>query len=291
MVLASSQNLRVAISRWRRPLEWWRERRVFQDQLNAWRSASGGSNDRYQKFLILTTARSGSNWLTAALNSHAQIACYGEVFHPEAIYGALPRELRSSRIALNWRDANPARFLRNQVYGGKADCLRACGFKIFYEHLERPVNRRLRDVLVRDAGIKVLSLTRQCLLASLVSHKRAQISREWIDIGRGELQSRDPKPLHLGVEECEAFFRRKTELRNRYLGAFSRHSILHLKYEDLARDFDQATAPIFAWLGVEAGEVKQRTKKQSAGSVAESVSNYDEIQSHFRGTEFESFVD
>ena len=73
-----------------------------------------GAHQDYQKFILLTTQRSGSALLTLLLRSHPHIVCYNEIFHPDFCafdYPFFPR--KEDPEILSFRNSKPKKFLQD----------------------------------------------------------------------------------------------------------------------------------------------------------------------------------
>ena len=70
----------------------------------------------YGKFVVVGSARSGSNLIMSYLNSHSQICCYYEIFHPEEFESHknhyYPTNRRLRKLFIN----HPARFLKKKFF-------------------------------------------------------------------------------------------------------------------------------------------------------------------------------
>ena len=99
----------------------------------------------YVKFIILSRARVGSNFLRGALNSHSQIVVYGELFQRlNAIRWELAGYSRSRRMLSLYR-TNPVQFLESQVFHPFPGRVRAVGLS-FYYHVSRARERIVSDL-------------------------------------------------------------------------------------------------------------------------------------------------
>jgi sulfotransferase famil protein len=122
------------------------------------------------RFVIIANPRTGTNHFIDLLNSHPEISCHREVFHPDTVYlmDGTHNEL------LNKRNRNPHAFLSDLFNSSPTT---ACGFKIFMDH-----DNSVLDAVLRDPAIKKIVLYRQNLLAVHSSAQIAVAEQRWIDV-------------------------------------------------------------------------------------------------------------
>ncbi len=135
----------------------------------------------YKKFIILGTARTGSNFLRSLLNSHKHVIAFGEIFSDyNAIDWQLPvYKFRSNRV-LTLIQNDPTAFLESKVFRNYPRYVSAVGFKIFYNHAQnenwKPVWLHLKDM-----GVRVIHIKRKNLLKTYLSEQKAFKTGEWIN--------------------------------------------------------------------------------------------------------------
>src|ERR1044071_9915663 len=88
-----------------------------------------------QRFVVLGSARTGSNLLLSLLSAHPCIKTYGELFNLDM----LPEENLLEVLE------DPIAILQRKMYGAHRPEIAAVGFKMFYDHLtrdyfEKPIN-------------------------------------------------------------------------------------------------------------------------------------------------------
>jgi len=112
------------------------------------------------RFVILSSARTGSNLLQTMLSSHEQIASYGELFNqddPGRILWNNPRPSSAEDVAL--RDADPCGFLERRVFAVPRS-VRAVGFKLFYFHAPDGPWSAIWPYLRSMPGLRVIHIRR-----------------------------------------------------------------------------------------------------------------------------------
>ncbi len=245
----------------------------------------------YRRFIILTTARSGSNFLRGLLNAHSQVIAFGELFRdPGAIGWDLPRYdefLQSPRLRrLAQRD--PAAFVEREVFKTFPMQTKAVGFKIFYYHAQDASRRDIWRYLRESRDISVIHLKRNNMLKNLLSLNKAFQTNNWTST-KG---TREEKlVLSLDPEECLKHFTWAQNVKQEYDGLFADHSKIDVIYEDLAGDTPGEFARIQRFLGIDLESCKPTTRRQSGQPLSEAVSNYFELKERFKGSPWESFFE
>ena len=132
-------------------------------------SGEGG----YARFIILAAARTGSNLLATALNGHANIICFRELFNwrTETIGYFVEGYDNDSAEDRAFRDRDEVAFLNARVFCDHPSEVRSVGFKAPYgTFIGFP---KLQEWLVKEQEVRVLHLRRRNLLRRLVSGRIA----------------------------------------------------------------------------------------------------------------------
>ncbi len=261
-----------------------------------------------RRFMILGSARTGSNFLLSLLSGHPSIKTYGELFNLDM----LPRDDLTEALE------DPIAYLRRRVYKPHGPGISAVGFKMFYDHLtkdyfDKPVraadtSQRLQDKFVRfsafiesnydwdtlakrfrgawdflveDVSLAVIHLKRRNALDTLISLKRAFATNEWWSL---KSESRPTFTVHLDPEECSRYFRRTSDFQAAADTAFASHPKIDVVYEDLAERQQDTLKGIFALLDVHCLPLTTRMTKQNLAPAWETVANYEQLKNHFRHT-------
>ena len=137
-----------------------------------------------KKAVILTTARSGSNYLLGMLESHPGFYFHGEIFHPEKANGlrgqkAMRRITGEDPTALRNRD--PLAFL-DTVFRMAPAKAQVVGFKLFINHSDKVLRH-----IAADSSYKVILLERKNRLAVFSSAAIGRATGVWRQ-AKGEAQ-------------------------------------------------------------------------------------------------------
>jgi len=217
----------------------------------------------YVPFIVLTRSRTGSNLLLSFLNSHPNIFCEGEIF-------------------ANLNGANPLTRLR-RVLGKQPRHIHAKGFKIFYYH---PLDADAADFwaeLERRTEIRVIHLTRENLLRTLLSRKIAGIRGAWTGTRFDQVDPTD-KQVSFTAEELEEGFRQIQTWQDSAAARFSNHPMLRLTYEELTTNPFGSYRALSTFLGLPGSEPRTSLNKQNPESVRSLIRNYDELKLRFAGS-------
>jgi len=245
-------------------------------------------------FFIWFHHRSGSTHLSSLLDSHPQIASWGEFFYrgeagaPADIFtrSGQPTEPQflESFYAYRW-DANGAKLC---VDDPVPPLMPAVGFKLKYQQAETypPV----MNYLQQDSNVKAIHLIRTNLLSALVS--AAMIPRLLKKFQRpnlingespGEVERRvelNPETVLDELQELESRIERGRQ-------AMSGFKTLEITYEDLVRSSSLTCKKVLEFLNVDAdSELDSRYVKIMPQSIRQSLSNGEAVADALQGTRY-----
>lgn len=246
----------------------------------------GGSD--YTKFVIVSRARSGTNFLRGLLNTHSQVIAFGELFaQADAIgwqiagYGQTAKQL-----ALFQRD--PVGFLQAYVYRKYPRRIAAVGFKIFYYHPAndgwKPVWQYFRD----QDDLRVIHVKRRNILATHLSLRRARQTGQWEN--RSHAREECPKVM-LSYEECLDVFQKTRHWEQTTDAMFDPAKKIEVAYEDLSADYMGEMARIQRFLGVDDEAVQPSHFKQNTQPLSDAIENYIDLKARFAGTPWQVFFE
>ena len=251
-----------------------------------------GSNDTYQKYIILTFPRTGSNHLVSYLRSHNQIISFAELFQRSQVwfnYDGYPRY--NSETLISYRNKNVVDFLNNMIFRKFAQEISAVGFKLFYDQPAHiPGGEIILNYLKNLKDLKIIHLKRKNVFRAYVSLKVALKTNEWVVYGKtnSKLPNSEINPTY---ENCLFFFKFVKENMKFYESFFKDSHHLEIFYEDLVGNPKIALSKIQEFLNVEQFDLKSLCKKQASASLPSYVSNFFELKKMFSGTEFEQYFE
>lgn len=269
-----------------------------------------------QRFMMLASARTGSNLLLSLLSGHPSIKMYGELFNLD--------KLRKDELVQTLDD--PIEYLRKRVYRAHPLGTAAVGFKMFYEHLtpdyfSKPIDpsetsERLKeqfvelstflqtnydrttlserfsatwDFLTGDRSLAIIHLKRRNMLNTLISLKTAYVTDVWWQLNGTKRTGTTKTTLRLDPAECERYFRKLDECMEKADWIFQDHQKLEIVYENLLEKREEELRRVFAFLNVPYHLLSTRLEKQILAPVSELVENYSQLRQYFQQTKWSAF--
>lgn len=231
--------------------------------------------DNFTRFIVLGMGRTGSNVLASSLRNHPDALCFGELFNNRVLW-AYPG-YRHTDAQARWRDAAPADFIEQQVFGRPIPAgIKAVGFKLFYYHTEA-----WRQLEAMD--LRVIHLKRLNLLELIVSMARALDGGPWAGRSRhDEHVTLDPHELRASFERIEAWWQ---EFDERFPHA------LQVTYEDLVADTNAVMNRVCRYLELPDYELSSGMRKQEWRPMRERIANFDDLREQFSGTRWSCFFE
>lgn len=224
----------------------------------------------YVPFIVLTRSRTGSNLLLSFLNSHPNVFCEGEIF-----------------AKLN--GADPLRKLE-RTFGKQPHHIHAKGFKIFYYHPLDAEATAFWAELERRTDIRIIHLTRENILRTLVSRKIAGIKGSWTGTSFDKSDSHD-KSVILTADELEEGFLQTQAWEDSAERQFNRHPILRMTYEQITTAPAASYQALSDFLGIPDSVPRTNLHRQNPEHMQHLIRNYDELKVRFSGTCWSRFFD
>ncbi|NER79784.1 MAG: sulfotransferase [Leptolyngbya sp. SIO1D8] len=272
--------------------------RKFQflvESLSVEKGLSKGHQD-YQKFIVLTRARSGSNLLCDLLGSSSQILLFGELFqkkHRGIIWNHWQPKYYKSEAVLSIRENHPVQFLEDIVFRCYPRRIKAVGFKIFYNHAREPEWQPVWEYLKADPSIKIIHLYRRNILKVYLSTMIASKTRKHIQrksfLQRRANSDNAQRSIELSYEGCLTAFEKTVNWQQEAHEFFAQHSMKNLVHEDFISNWDETLEDLQAFLGAKSEPLRTSMVKQSSQALADSISNYWELKEQFKETPWSPF--
>lgn len=222
-------------------------------------------------FILLFQGRSGSTYVTEALDAHPDVRAGLERF--AGLRRSPERQLERIR----------------RFYDGHPDH-RAVGFKTKLRDIGDP-HALAAELRARRA--RVIYLARRNLVKQVVSffnserlHARTD---EWNRYGDDERLGPLEVDVHDVVEALDRIERRHRRLLD-YATSLDL-PLLVVHYEDLLDDREHFFRTLFGFLGVCDVPVEGRARKATADTLHEAVANHAELRDALRGTPYEEMLD
>lgn len=242
---------------------------------------------RYQKFVVVGVARTGSTLLLDLLNSDEQVLAFGELFRGGAAIGwdRWPFQTRQSPRLLRLHDTEPLEFLRTAVYCRWPREIGAVGFKLFYYHARTGPQAAVWDYLRNATDVAVIHLKRRNILAQYLSLRAAHATNVWST----SKPDAPLEPLRLDPEDCLRHFievRGQEEACDAFFGG---ERMLTIVYEDLVADRGGVMNRVAAHLGLRLRSMDAKLVRQRTQPLPSAIANYEQLRDCFAGSRWESF--
>lgn len=245
----------------RDPRRWLRAARY---ELAAWKG-----DPSYQRFVIVSRSRSGSNLLVSLLDAHPEIRVEGELLG--RLEGRSPKDIL------------------DRLFRPHPPRVKAVGFKYFYYHPIDGDPAATADLL--DPGTyRVVHLRRRNPLRTEISRRIAGRSDAW-SRRRGREAPVERRRVRFTAEDLQRRLRqtraweRAAEVRWRGPG------YLDVTYEDLATDPVMVSERVQRFLGVEPRATRSPLRRQNPEPIRELLENYEELREAFASTEWAPLFD
>ena len=239
--------------------------------------------------MILGTARTGSSLLWSYLNSHPDILCMRGVFGSTnkinfgKYYQDLDEEVISPELVRE-RNKHPVQFIEKYVFKPYSKPYNAVGFKFFYNHNRHLIDKdAVIDYFIKNQDIKFIHLKRRNLLATLYSYKKSLAQNKWTT-------SNSDFQIQLSIVECEGYFHEIKRQQERFDNLFADRT-LQIIYEDLIVRTYKILSDIQEFVGVSPANLLTDMVKNENKELRQVITNFDELQSHFKESEFKGSFD
>ena len=231
------------------------------------------TNKSYSKFVIISHARSGSNLLLNALNSHPNIIAEHEIF-----------AAHNRNIGENFQPT------LDNLFKERLESAKAVGCKIFYYHLNEDEWRQISEI----PELKVIHLKRENSLSMIVSMKVAFKTDQWGITNESERIDASEKQVYLDYDFLRERFEQMELWKNNTQKLFKKAQTKNVFYKDLVKQYEQTVKDLFEFLNVtdiaiETSKIKH--KKQNPEPLNQLIQNYDELKHKFSGTPWKSYFD
>lgn len=251
------------------------------------------------KFIILTNARSGSNYLVDTLNQHPEIINYSEVLGEwtgkrklkklmfwSKDFNSYLNFILSSRLFLLLFQLVYKLKYKDKYTFKKSKNLKYVGIKDFVKNFDRLniidwiFNNNLKVIhLYRDNQLKV------CL--SVLALKETGLALTGKELKKQNKLKVDCKELIEMLIRHEEGKLRQLEVAN----LINSDELFELSYEELfSSNRQQIINDIFNFLGVEPVTVQEQQKKILPSKLADIVENHEEVRNALLNTEFEKYL-
>lgn len=221
-------------------------------------------------FAIVADMRTGSTLLSASLDQHPEIRCYGELFHPED----LPDNLIEG---VDRRALDTEALLRAAL---DVPGVRAVGFKamVFLPLEATPQWTDLWTRLRALEGLRVLYLERRDTLAQYTSLVVAQETGVFHPYDNDDLYDPENRPtVYVDPEAYRAWVEARRDRMARRRQQLAGLPGLELTYEALCDDWEATMRRVQDFLDVPYHALEQRKQKQETRPLSSVIENFEEL--------------
>ena len=253
-----------------------------------------------KKFIILSSQRTGSGYLQECMNSHPDIACYGEILIGYGgEYKKMPPLLlkRYRRLRTLWQVLfsgallMPGRTVRDVFCSDEAIASKAVGFRVMYNQLER--NPLAMRAVLEQESVHVIHLQRRNLLKKYASHV---LMHNHVRHGRKAAhlyEKVSAVQVRIDLDAAIKYFRKEERVQQKYTEMFSNYPVLPLFYEDIVGAggivFSERTR-ILQFLELSDGEMRSKQVKANPSQLEDYISNYEELRARLQDTKWVDFL-
>lgn len=238
-------------------------------------------------FAIVGMPRTGSTLLLTGLSQHPEIRAYGELMHPMDSERATTHAIRRDG-GLSWfrRGDDAIRFLRAEVYDyPHPQDIKAVGFKLFGDNAAERGFARMKDEI---PGLRVIHICRPNYLASLLSGRVAQQTRQYVRFAGDRTDEPTTPRIRLEPKDAARYFEGMRMVDGFLERHFSGPDYIKITYGDLASHFGREIKKVYRFLGVSDFQPRPMVEKQMREAPQSIITNYSELVSSFSGTPFSS---
>lgn len=250
-----------------------------------------GQND-YEKFIILSDYRSGSNLLMNLLKSHPNALCYSELFYGKKIFwaSAIYGKSELDKKAVELRKINPFGFLDKYCYRNYETSLKAVGFKLMYFDIFKNKNINLTELLKYYPDIKIIHLKRKNHLERYVSDMMVKSTGEAVAVNEKDWKkiSSSVNKIHISPKICEDDLIWRKEMDKKLEDIFheTTNQRIIIYYEDLNIDRHFECNRILSFLKIDKLKLETTQIKQNKKKLSDRIENYSELKDYFNNTEW-----
>lgn len=252
-------------------------------------------NNFQTKFIITCAPRTGSTMLRMILNSHPEIACYGEVItlKGEPNLGKKYQDSigKTSQELAQIRAENPVNFLYNYIWNQEyyQANSKAIGLKLKYRQLQEQFKDVFQAIL-DDKEIKIIHLTRRNLLKRYISNRLAASGKTSTVIFNSEESKLQPK-ITLDIDKCIEDILSVQQTEAQFRKCFKQHQVFEVTYEELVMSNSKIIAKLMSFLDVDFLNLQPVTEKVNSDNLEDIVENYDVVKNKLSKTKYATFLD
>lgn len=208
------------------------------------------------RFVILTTARSGSTALTSALNTHPKVLCHGHPFFQNTKRKSALRPMAEASLDLTQRETDPVGFAYSVLnFSPNAHTV---GFKLWRG--DHHFGQVAIETLGPDPKVKKIILERENVLACHSSEALVHLKQR---TPQAFTQDKPRQLLDFDADVIKKFAAYRKGIFNQYR-RLVRHDILEVPYVGL---LERGIYRVGGFLGLSDFNYKVRTQKRNTNDI------------------------
>jgi len=235
-----------------------------------------------QKFIILTSPRSGTHMLRSSLLNHPDIVVHHELFNIHmGAYHPYPVDTAAATILNDYAFQSPEQ-------------IQAVGFPI---HEDQPSDKKAAQwldtwrILKDMSDLKIIHLSRRNLLKRRISEEKAAIQRQWTLYPYNTPRNAIVQFKPIRPQALEEYFQSMKVRYDHFHRLFSAQEKIHVVYEDLCSNYESVMRDIQGFLKVAEVSLSPSTRKYPSYRLRETIANYDELKFYFSDSMWAEFFD
>ena len=246
------------------------------------------NNKDYQKFIILSSPRTGSTWLSSLLRSHKNLIVFNELFHRKNIgWIGLGDYVDKTKEVFKYRDMRPLDFLQDIIFGNYNEKIEAVGFKIHGNCQPARNATVVWSYLASLSKLKVIQIKRNNFLEQFTSLQIAQKTNIWQI--KSKLKKLETPRLRLNFIDCLKFFNELEITNNFFSKIFKKSQVYEVSYEGLCQNSSKEIYDMQNFLDLTIKNLHSPYKKINQYPLNEIIINYKELKNKFRKTKWIRF--
>ncbi len=260
------------------------------------KSGLSKGNTSYQKFIIFSEYRSGSNLIMNLLKSHPNVVCYSEVFFVKKMFwgNRIYGHSETDPAIITERKDNE-HFLKKYIFRKYSKSVHAVCFKLMTGDVLDYKTFDLDLCFNKFQDTKFIFLTRKNLLHRKVSHHLGGLTKTRVvrDENKWKEKLNKLQKFSLGYEDCLNEFETVTARHNLLRTKLRESSVevMELTYEQLIKEKELLLPKILKWLGLSDFHLSTNQKKQNRKTMRDWLENYNELKEKFKGSPWEHYFD
>ncbi|WP_339722089.1 hypothetical protein [uncultured Paraglaciecola sp.] len=249
---------------------------------------SSCENKNYKRFIIFGHQRCGSSVLTSGLKSSPDIKAFAEIFTSSHITFNYKDYDNHSIKLLKLRNTSPVRFLEEVIFTSQTPEIKAVGFKVFPEQLEKHDFKVIYNWIEENPDVALIVLNRQNSLKTLCSIQIAKKTGVW---GIKDTAKRTTLQISLSTAQCKAFFEKREYYAQLLRERFKGRELLEISYETFAADIPKYFEQVQRHIGIPPLQLPVNDVKKEVREVNDIISNYSQLKQEFKDTKWSKFFD